>query len=233
MESEFNKIIYRNNIEGISVHATRIFFEELSVENLLNMKKELRRACRELKTAEVDVIVYGCTSGSFVMGKDFDKEIIKEIEMETGITATTVSTALIEALNLLKVRKIAIGTPYSDTINERARKFFEDNGFEVIRIIGLNVTRDVDIGKLEPYVAYKLGVKVNDKNADCILLLCTDFRTIEILDILEKRLKKPVISSNQAALWHVLHLKDLGIKIKGYGSLLETWRGENNEERNR
>jgi len=185
------------------------------------MKKELRRASRELKTAGVDIIVYGCTSGSFIMGKGFDKEIIKEIEMETGITATTVSTALIDALNLLKARKIAIGTPYSNDINERARKFFEDNGFEVIRIIGLNIARDVDIGKLEPYVAYKLGVRADDKSADCILLLCTDIGTIEILDLLEKILKKPVISSNQAALWHVLHLKNLGIKIKGYGSLLE------------
>lgn len=219
MESEFNKIL--SHVEGISVHATRVFLEEISVESLLEMKKELKRAARELKTAEMNVIVYGCTSGSLIKGLYFDKEIIGEIEEETQIKATTTTTAVLNALELLDVGKIAIGTPYPDEINVKVKEFFEGSGYEVTTIIGLNITPDVDVGKQEPYVAFNLGKKVDTDDADCVFLSCTDFRTIEILEPLEDCLEKPVISSNQASLWEALRLDEQGISIHGFGSLLE------------
>ena len=222
MESEFNRILY--SVDGVSVHATRIFLEELSHESLLEMRKGVKRAARELKTAEVDVIVYGCTSGSFIEGLDFDKGIIAEIEKETGITGTTTSTAVVEALRTLNVRKIAVGTPYPDDVNKKEKEFFEDSGFEVTSIAGLAITPDVDIGKQEPYTAYNLGKKIDTGDAECIFLSCTDFRTIDIIDALETMLRKPVISSNQASLWHVLTLEELGVPITGYGTLLEQGR---------
>ncbi|MBU7022537.1 MAG: aspartate/glutamate racemase family protein [Theionarchaea archaeon] len=218
MESEFNKVF--RDVPGVSVHATRVFLEELSVETLLQMKKGLKRACEELKSAEMDVLAYGCTSGSFVKGLHFDQEIIQEIEEETQITATTTSTAVIEALKMLKVKKIALGTPYSDEINEKAIHFFRGNDIEVTNSIGLNIVPDVNTGKQEPYIAYNLGIKVNTEDCDCVFLSCTDFRTVEIIDLLETRLGKPVISSNQSTLWHCMTLKNLGITFQKYGSLL-------------
>lgn len=219
MESEFNKILH--TVDGVSVHATRVFMDTLSVEDLLKMNENVKRASLELKTAEVNIIAYGCTSGSFVKGLNFDRRLIEDIEGETGIKATTTSTAVVNALKELNVKKIAVGTPYSDEINERAKEFLEGNGFRVTNSMGLNVVPDVDIGKQEPYVAYNLGKRVNTDDADCVFLSCTDLRTIEIIDALEKKLKKPVVSANQATLWHILKLEKLGISIKSYGRLLE------------
>lgn len=218
MESEFNKIFW--NVPGVSVHATRVFLEELSVEALIDMKKGLKRACKELKTAEMDVMAYGCTSGSFVKGLNFDRELIEEMESETDITATTTSTAVIEALKTLNVKKIALGTPYSDEINEKAITFFEGNDIEVTNSVGLNIVPDVNVGKQEPYIAYNLGTTVDTPDCDCVFISCTDFRTIEIIEKLEARLQKPVVTSNQATLWHCITLKQLGIAIPGYGTLL-------------
>lgn len=219
MESEFNKMLSFS--EGFSVHATRVFLEEISIESLLEMKKGLKRAARELKTAEVNVIIYGCTSGSLIKGSNFDKEIIDEIEEETHIKATTTTTAVLNALEIFDVKKIAIGTPYPDPINVKVKEFFEETGYEVTNIIGLNIVPDVDVGKQEPYVAFNLGKNVNTDDADCVFLSCTDFRTIEILEPLEDTLGKPVISSNQASLWETLCLDEQGMSIPGYGSLLQ------------
>ncbi|KYK36315.1 MAG: aspartate/glutamate racemase family protein [Theionarchaea archaeon] len=219
MESEFNKIL--SSAEGVSVHATRIFLDEISVETLLEMKRGLKRAAKELSSAEVDVIIYGCTSGSLIKGIDFDQEIIGEIEQETEIVGTTTTTAVLNALKAVDAKKIAIGTPYPDVINEKVKTFFEESGFGVTNIIGLNICPDVDVGKQEPYTAYNLGIDVDSDDADCVFLSCTDFRTVEIIEALEKRLKKPVISSNQASLWECLCLEQLGICIAGYGSLME------------
>jgi len=220
MESEFNKIILFN-VKGVSVHTSRIFFENLTVENLFKMEEELERAARELKTAEVDIIAFGCTSGSLIGGKDYDKKIINKIESSTNVKATTTSTAVLHALQELGVKKIAVGTPYSSEINEKVRKFLEDNGYSVVKIVGLSITPDVNIGKQYPSVAYRLGKKANSHDADAIFLSCTDFRTIEIIDVLEKELNKPVISANQATLWHILRLMNIRASIKGYGSLLK------------
>ena len=123
MESEFNKVLY--NLDGISVHATRIFFGTLTIESLLKMEEELERAARELKTAEVDVIAFGCTTGSLVKGKGYDKKIIDKIESITKTKATTTTTAVLCALEELGVEKIAVGTPYSDEINEKVKKLGE------------------------------------------------------------------------------------------------------------
>ena len=220
-ECEFNTLLH--GITGVSVHATRMFLSTERVEDLLRMREDCKRASQELETAEVDVIVYACTSGSFVKGLDFDKEIITEIEKETGVTGTTTSTAVVEALRTLNVRKIAVGTPYPDNVNEKGKEFLEGNGFEVTAISGLNLKRAVEFGKQEPYTAYNLGKKIDTGDAECIFLSCTNFRTIEIIDALEKRLKKPVISANQATLWHILTLKELGITIKGHGILLDEY----------
>jgi maleate isomerase len=221
MESEFNKILYP--VEGISVHATRIFLEELSVESLLKMKDQVKRAAKELKTAEITVIAYGCTSGSFIKGLDFDKEIIREIEEETHITATTTSTAVVEALKKLNVKKIAVGTPYSDDVNEKEKEFLGANGFDVTTIAGLNIIPIFNQGLQEPYVAYNLGEEIDSNKAECIFISCTDIRAVEIIDALERRLGKPVISSNLATLWHVLRIEQLGLSLRGYGKLLEEY----------
>ena len=221
MESEFNKIL--RAVDGVSVHATRVFMDTLSVEDLLKMNENVTRASQELRTAEVDIIAYGCTSGSFVKGLNFDRELIERIEKEAKVKATTTSTAVVNALKELNVKKIAVGTPYSDEINERAKEFLEGNGFGVTNTVGLNVVPDVDIGKQEPYVAYNLGRRVNTDDADCIFLSCTDFRTIEIIDALERTLEKPVVTANQATLWHILKLEKLGISIKDRGRLLEKY----------
>jgi maleate isomerase len=221
MEHEFNTLLHA--VQGVSVHATRMFLSTEGVEELLRMREDCKRASRELKTAEVDVIAYACTSGSFVKGLDFDKKIISEIEEETGITATTTSTAVVQALTALKVKKIAVGTPYPDEVNEKGKAFLENSGFTVTAIAGLNVTKAVEFGNQEPYTAYNLAKRINTDDAECIFLSCTNFRTIDIIDALERRLKKPVISANQATLWQIVTLKELGITIKGHGILLDEY----------
>ncbi|MBU7023651.1 MAG: hypothetical protein HXS40_05740 [Theionarchaea archaeon] len=57
----------------------------------------------------------------------------------------------------------------------------------------------------------------------CIFISCTDIRAAEIIDSLERRLRKPVINSNLATLWHVLKLEQLNLSLKGYGKLLEAY----------
>ena len=230
MEPEF----YRMAPEGVSTHASRMMLSALTVEGLLEMTKQAERAALELKSAAVDLLVYGCTSGGFIKGLEHDREVMAELEEKTSIPTITTVTAVLEVFKLLGVKKISVASPYGDEINTKLRNVLEENRFEVVALQGLGLGErkavfplsDLEISSLgiqAPHVAYRL-VKQAQKagpEADAYFIPCTNFRTAEIISQLEDDIGKPVISANQATL--AVALRRLGIKkaVQGYGSVFD------------
>lgn len=229
MEPDF----YKMAPEGITVHTSRILVTESTAESIVEMEKHAVRAAEELKTAAVDILVYGCTAGSFLKGLGQDTEVIKALEDASSIPTITTSTAVVEALRLLEINKVSVATPYTDDINAKLKTFLEDNGFIVVQLKGLldlmerkkiYPLSDIEIsciGIQEPYVSYKLVRKMATDDSHGFFISCTNLRAVEIIQMLENDLGKPVISSNQASL--AIALKRLGIRsnVKGFGSLFE------------
>ena len=216
MEPEFNKMVP----DGIAVYATRILLEKGLPEELEKMAGGAEEAAALLKTANVTGIIYGCTSGSVIKGVAWDHEITRKIESRTGIPTITPSTAAIEAFQALKATSVAVATPYIEDVNRIERDFFEAHGMIVVDIQGLGYTRGEELQREPPETAYLLARKVDRKEAECIFISCTAFCTIEIINLLEQDLGKPVMSSNTVSLWGIL--KRMGVKerIEGFGEIL-------------
>lgn len=215
MEPEFNRLCP----EGVSVHANRIYLKDVTPGSLKGMEEDAVRAAEGLVAIRLGVLAFGCTSGSFVGGKGYDEHLIRRIEDATGLPATTTTTAVVRALRLLKVRRIALATPYIDEVNEIEVRFFEDHGFEVTRAKGGGLTDTPDIQECEPRVAYGRAREVDDDRAEAIFISCTGFRSIEILETLEADLGKPVISANQATFADCLRILGVADARPGFGSL--------------
>ncbi|AFK22529.1 aspartate/glutamate racemase family protein [Pyrococcus sp. ST04] len=198
--------------EGVSLHTARMPLKNVNEEELTKMSSYAIDAAKLLADAEVEIIAFGCTSGSFIGGKDFEKELEMKIEEEVNIETFTTSTAVLEALNILDVHSLMVVTPYIEEINQKEKEFLEANGFEVLDIRGLGIESNTEIGKLEPYVAYRLAKATYIEEADGIFISCTNFRTFEIIEKLEEDLGIPVVTSNQATLW--MALRELDIKEK-------------------
>lgn len=226
-EPEFARMIP----EGVSIHTARMILKDVTPDALLEMEEEIYKGATVIKDVNPDLIVLCCTSGSFVGGLGYDQKLIEKITALTGVPAITTSTAVIETLRFLKVKKVAIATPFTDELNKKESDFIEAHGIKVTKIRGLGYAQAVTnyplamkptsgIGLLPPEVAYRLALDVNSADADGIFISCANFRTIDIIEALEKNTGKPVITSNQATL--ALTLKAMGIKekIEGYGSLL-------------
>ncbi|MEM4833316.1 MAG: maleate cis-trans isomerase, partial [Sulfolobales archaeon] len=113
-------------------------------------------------------------------------------------------------------------TPYIEEINAREKAFLESVGFTVVRIRGLGVVKNTEIGRQPAWVAYRLAKEVvrEAKSAvDGVFISCTNFRTLEVVGVLEEELGLPVVSSNTASMW--LALRTAGIRDKlNYGRLL-------------
>lgn len=216
MEPEFSKIMP----EGVSVHTARLKLVNVDAESLRKMAERSVEAAEDLATAEVDLIVYGCTTGSLLEGSRWEEELRLRIEKATGITVITTAQAVVKSLKALGARKVSVATPYIEELNEREKRFLEENGFKVIKIKGLGIVRNTEIGKQPPWVAYRLALEVaRDSDADVLFISCTNFRTLEVINYLEETLQIPVISSNTSTAW--LALRTLGIRDSiNYGKLL-------------
>lgn len=221
-EMEFHKVIP----EGVSVHTARCFLREdrtprERIESIAKMGGELLEAARCVASVEPGIIVWACTSGSFIKGRGYDGELIGYLEKEVKTPVITTSTAVLGALKALRVRNVSMVTPYADEINLKEKSFFEDSipGLRIVKMRGLGIIANLPKGRLFPESAYLAAKEVNDDTSDSIFISCTNWRTLEIIELLEKDTKKPVISSVQATVW--LTFKKLGLpNMEGYGQLL-------------
>lgn len=202
MESEF----WGYAPEGVSIHTSRLPLRKVTEKELVDMSDEAERCAELLADAKVDVIVYGCTTGSLIKGKGYDEEIERRINEATGIPAISTARAVLDALNEKGVKKIAVATPYTDEINQKEKDFLTENGFEVSEIKGLGIEENIEIGKQPPYIAYCLGKEVirAHPKAEALFISCTNFRTFGIITALSRDIGRPVVSSNQASLWRAL-----------------------------
>ena len=203
---------------GVSIHFSRIPQTEDNEEQLSAMIDYVPENAELLAHARVDAIAFGCTSGSFIKGMGYDKKVIDAIQDSTGIMATTTSTAVVEALKIAGIKKLSVGAPYSHSIMDKLKEFLEKNGFEVVKIEGLDMLSGE--GDLPLDTTYDLVRKIDHPDSEGIFISCTDFKTVELLEILENDFGKKVITSNQATMWKLLRFSGMKIRLKGFGSLL-------------
>ena len=209
---------------GISVHSARVMSRGgVSAGTYKEMADDVERAGLLLETADVDIVAYGCTSGSIV---EDEEPIIERLREVTGVPAIATAGAVLAALRCLHLSTLAVATPYLDFVDEAERQFFERNGFKVARINGLRLGATEEsrrsIGKQPPEVAFRLACEVNSAAADGVFISCTNFATAPIHALLEAQLGKPVVSSNQATAWALLRTLGINDRIAGYGVLLES-----------
>ncbi|WP_456450337.1 maleate cis-trans isomerase family protein [Palaeococcus sp. (in: euryarchaeotes)] len=209
--------------EGVSLHTARMPLKGVTEEELLKMSALAVESAKLLKDADVDLILYGCTSGSFIGGENFENELEEKIEDEVKIPVVTTSSAILAALNALEAQQILVLTPYMEEINKREREFLEANEFEVLDIRGMGIVENTKIGRLEPYEAYRLAKAMFTEEADALFISCTNFRTFEIIEALEDDLGVPVVTSNQASLWYALRELEINESILGLGTLLREY----------
>lgn len=225
IEYEFPKM----SPEGVSIHISRIHYPETTnpqkkENNLIKMGSDAIHAAQEIACIKPDVIAFCCTSGSFIKGEGYNREIIKNIEKTTGIPTVTTSSAVLEVFKKLKLKKIVMATPYHKEVVEKEVEYFEKNipGFKILATNNLGIIGGLPKGNLYPPSAHIAAKEVYIKEAEAIFISCTNWRTIEIINLLERDTGKPVITSNQATMWAILRKIGICSGNDEYGQLLSS-----------
>jgi len=217
MEREFGRL----SPADVSVHTARLRLTKVTVKELSEMEKGVEGAALKLADAGVDIIGYGCTSGSLYRGLGHDKAIEARIEKTSGAPAVATAGAVISALRALNIQKVAVATPYVDEINDLEKEFLSSNGFQVADLKGLGIEENIAIGRLDRQDAFELVMRLEYADADGVFISCTNFPTLDKIKELEDAIRKPVISSNTSTFWAMLKRCGISIKIQDFGQLLE------------
>jgi maleate isomerase len=216
MEPEF----YAMSSDGVSIHTARMILKDVTAESLEHMAEDAFKAARLLLTAGVDIIVYGCTSGSLFKGVVWEENLVKKLQKATGIPTITTARAVVEALRSVRATVITVVTPYIDELNELEKMFLETHDFRVSNIKGLGLIDNLMIGKVSREEI--LGLIDVPYGSDCLFISCTNLPVTKMIQELESKYNVPVVTSNQASLW--LTLRSLNQEpVDGYGTLLKDY----------
>jgi len=210
--------LYRMAPTGVTIHTARMMLRSVTPEGLEAMARDAIKAAKMLKTAEVDLLLYGCTSGSLIKGIKWEGELVADLIDATGIATVSTGRAVVEAMKELDLRRVGVATPYIDEINDLEKEFLEDHGIEVARIGGLGITENLKIAKVNPERVMDLAGLVSS-GADGVFISCTNLPTIGVIEVIEADLGIPVVTSNQASMWAALKRLRIG-GAEDYGLLM-------------
>lgn len=200
----------------MSVHSARLRHTADTEENLLWMSTQAPAAAELLAHAKVGVIGYGCTAAGFLKTPEEDRALAEKITETTGIPAATSSAAVAEALAALGARRVSVASPYATWLNARLKTYLEAAGFEVVAIEGLGTEAHATVTR-ERIIA--LAHEVMRPETEAVFISCSNFRTLGIIESLERDLGKPVVTSNASAMWKMLRLLGDRRSLPGAGSL--------------
>ena len=219
IEKDFRKIIENMKID-LFVNRIRSYYP-LTKENLIKMAENVTEVSKDILPDEkLDCVVYGCTSGTIASGYDSIKNKINLAKPEAKVV--TPSSAAVNALRKMNVKKVSIFTPYSEKLNNDVVDYFKKENFIVTSNSYFDILYDNDIAKVDPDYLFEVITKMDLGEAEAVFLSCTNLPALNIIDKLEKKLNKMVFSSNQVLIWDTLQNIKKTEPVNGFGKLFLT-----------
>ena len=218
IEQDYRNICHQLPVD---IFVNRIPFENpLNHENYLKMANHISDVSAQILPSEdVDIIAYGCTSGTIAIGAERIKQEVNNSKPDAKVT--TPITAAIKAFNYLGIKKIAVLTPYPKDVNETVFNYLNENNLTIDSFSSFNLEYDSEIAQVSLESLQKQIAKIDLSKVDGLFVSCTALKIVDVLDKIEKLQNTTIISSNQAIIWDCLRSVGIDTKIKGYGKLFE------------
>ncbi|WP_175857822.1 aspartate/glutamate racemase family protein [Burkholderia anthina] len=217
IEYEWRKLLA---LDGVGFYESRIANSaQITPETLRKMDTLIAPGVAVIRPGErLDVVAFGCTSASMVLGEESVMERIREAR--PGVACTTPVTAARVALNALGANRIALLTPYVRTINESLREYLGSRGINVMRMGSFEHSDDNEVARIDAESMRRAILRIGrHDDVDAVFVSCTSLRLADQVSAIERELGKPVTSSNHAMAWHALRLARVTDKLPQFGRL--------------
>ena len=210
-----------NVIDGkdLELYCNRIkSYNPLTNETLKKMADDIPKVTEDiLPDQNLDCVAYGCTSGTIAAGYQSILEKVNSAKPNTKVT--TPITSAINALKILKIKRLSIFTPYTDEINQTVVNYFKKENIEIDQLSYFDIASDLDIGKVDPEHLFDTLKKIDLTKSDALFVSCTALPVLSVINELESKINKVVLSSNQTLIWDTFKEINYNDKVEGFGEL--------------
>ena len=181
----------------------------------------LQRAADLLPLDRVDCIMWACTSCSFVFGRQGAEAQARELAQYAGKPASSTSLAFAEALQYLRLSRVALAAAYPPDVTELLIQFLNSYGIEVIRHVAIGLMNGPQVARSTREEVFQWIDQANDARAEAVLVPDTALQTAAYVDELYPHFGKPVLTANQVTLWLGLRLAGQPAHGRSLGYLFE------------
>ena len=218
IEKDFNNVIYGRDVD---LYVNRIHcYNPLTNETLAKMADDITDVTKDiLPDQKIDCVAYGCTSGTIAAGYDVIEKNVKLAKPEAKVT--TPITSAIKALKAFNINKVSVFTPYTKSINDSVINYFNKENIAVNGLTYFDIESDLDIGKVDEEYLFEVLSKINLEDSEALFVSCTALPVLPIIDKLEKKMNKVILSSNQTLIWESLNAIGYKNSIEGFGKLFK------------
>ncbi|VAW02502.1 hypothetical protein MNBD_ALPHA08-858 [hydrothermal vent metagenome] len=207
--------------EKIIQHVTRLPSDStVSHDGLAAMQQSLASAVGLFPQAtQFDVVGFGCTSGASIIGAS---NIAKLITSNcTTANVTDPLSALIAACGMLKLKNLAVLSPYVKEVSDALRASLQQAGINSPVFGSFEEHREEKVVGIDRKSILNAAIQLGSSpQVDAIFLSCTNLKTLDVIADIEAKILKPVLSSNQVLAWHICKLAGIELKHRNKGHLL-------------
>lgn len=208
--------------DDVTIHFARVQVTRIALDDSSDKQFDapvMRAAAEILATADVDVIAWNGTSGSW-LGAGHDRELVREIQDATGIPATTSTLAYMEAFRSFGTGRIGLFTPYTEDVNERIVASYERDGIKTLDHRFLGLSDNESFARVSDAEMRPGSLELAALNPDALVYLCTNLYGANIAEEIEAAMGVPVLDSVAVTLWHCLKMAGAPLLSPRWGRLL-------------
>ena len=207
--------------DEVGVYGNRIAYENPTTpENLLRMQPRLTEGAALILPGEsLDALYYSCTAASVVIGDEAVEAAVHAAK--PGVPVITPSGAARTAFQALDVRRISILTPYLPETSAPMAAYFQARGLEVANLMCLGLDDDREMARVSLATIVTAAYETMSPGSEALFISCTALRAAEVAGEIERRIGKPVVTSNQAGIWLTLRRAGIERPIEGHGRLMQ------------
>ena len=220
IEHDFRRLL---PTDGVAFYVSRVPSGlDVTPETLAAMETHMPAAATLLpRPAAFDIVGYGCTSGTSVIGPQRVAELISGACTTKAVTEPL--TALVAACNTLSVSRLGFLSPYVGAVSETLRGELAARGIESPVFGSFEEAEEAKVARIAPQsiIDGALSLASSDQ-VDAVFLSCTNLRTLDVIEEIETKTGKPVLSSNQVLAWHMCRSAGLPLADRSVGALSRT-----------
>lgn len=212
---------------GVSLPVVHVYGTDLhAVPELreLGSPEKLAEGAALLTRHRPAAVVWACTSGSFVFGRDGAAEQVDRLAAAAGVPASSTSLAFVHALAALGCARVAVAASYPRAIAELFVDFLAAHGVDVVAMGEAGIDTAAEVGRLTPEQVQALALGNDAPEAAALLIPDTAMHTVARVDALERLLGKPVLTANAVTVWEGLRIAGIARRSTGLGALFEDGR---------